>query len=82
MRVGLEVPEAEEVLEMGLGGHDCMSYTKGQRGDQSAEAQVKACSCGDFWKEAEAEQNSFLRLQDSGDLAGGLGSGVCRGISG
>lgn len=80
--MGLEVPEAEELLKMRPGGHDSMSYTKRQSGDQSAEAQVKACSCEDFWKGAEVEQNSFLRLQDSGDLAGGLGSGVCRGISG
>lgn len=41
--------------------------------------QVKACSFGDFWKETQAEQNSFLRLQGSGDLADGLGSRVCRG---
>lgn len=44
--------------------------------------QVKACKCGNFWKEVEAEQNSFQRLQGSGDLADGLSSGVCRGISG
>lgn len=38
--------------------------------------------CGNIWKEAEAEQNSFLRLQGSGDLADSLGSGVRRGICG
>lgn len=77
----LEIPEAEEVLEMGPGGHDCMSHTKLQSEDQSPEAHVKACSCGDVWKETEVEQNSFLRLQGSGDLWLVAWAVVCVGAS-
>lgn len=43
-------------------GWTLLSHIKLQSEDQSPEEQVKACGCGDFWKEAEAEQNSFLRL--------------------
>ena len=43
-------------------GRTLLSHTKLRSENQSPEAQVKACGCGDFWKEAKAEQNSFLRL--------------------
>lgn len=59
-----------------------MSHTKLQSEDMPPAVQVKVCVCGNIWKEAEPEQNSFLRLQGGGDLADGLGSGVYRGIRG
>lgn len=41
----------------------------------------QACSCGNFWKEAGAEQDYFLRFQGSVELVDGLLLlWMCRGM--